>query len=219
MILIGEIIAALLTVMVFSYLAGNNPLYRLAQHIFVGVSIGYATLLLVGNVLIPQLTSFSGQSGLGGWLFGLPLIFGLVLLFRLFRPAATEGGAGIRMLVMLSTIVLNIAVSTAAALAIGGALTGTLVPQIAGTMRPLTPNLDGLNNLLVVLGVGLSLYYFQFNVRTAGTRSALGTVAARAGRWFIVIALGATLGSLSVSFVGALVDRVAFLFTLHLPSG
>ena len=50
--LIGGILAALLTLMVFSYLLGNNPVYRLVQHIFVGVSIGYAVLLLVGNVLI-----------------------------------------------------------------------------------------------------------------------------------------------------------------------
>jgi hypothetical protein len=38
-------------------------------------------------------------------------------------------------------------------------------------------------------------------------------VVATAGRWLIIIALGATLGTLTVSFVAALVDRVAFLFS------
>jgi hypothetical protein len=61
-------IAALLTLMVFSYLLGNNPLYRLVQHLFVGVSLGYATLLLLGNLVFIQIPTFITQEGLGGWL-------------------------------------------------------------------------------------------------------------------------------------------------------
>jgi hypothetical protein len=218
--LIGSILAAVLTLMVFSYLLGNNPLYRLAQHIFVGVSIGYAALLLLGNVLIPQLVPVQrNPSSLGSWLVLLPVILGVLLLVRLVRPGARQSG----LLLGLATLGLNIAVSTAAALAVGGALLGTLVPQVAGTMRPLT--LGGstgdlaawgtlIGNLIVVLGVIASLFYFQFSVRPSGIRSAPGRLVAGAGRWLIIVALGATLGALTVSFVSALVERVQFLFNL-----
>lgn len=211
--LIGKILAALLTLMVFSYLLGNNPLYRLAQHIFVGVAVGYAMLLLLGNILVPQVLSFRPGT-LAGWLVGLPILLGLLLLFRLVQPVARAGRPQVPLLLGLSVLALNIAVSTAAALAIGGALTGTIVPQLANTMRRLTPDLAGLSSLVVVLGVIASLYYFQFSVRAAGTRSASGLLVAGAGRWLILIALGATLGALTVSFVSALVERVDFLFSL-----
>lgn len=210
---IGSVLAAVLTLMVFSYLVGNNPLYRLAQHIFVGVSVGYAAMLLLGNVLVPQFFALGSQTGsIGWWLALIPLLLGLLLFLGRIRPPATPGRPGF--FGFFGTIALNIALSTAAALAIGGALTGTLVPQVADSMRPLTGNPTLLiGNLVVVLGVAASLYYFQFNVRPSGTRSGAGMVVATAGRWFIIIALGATLGTLTVSFVAALVDRVAFLFS------
>lgn len=211
--LIGSLLAALLTIMVFSYLLGNNPLYRLALHIFVGVSVGYATLLLLGNVLVPQLFDATRDVGsVSWWLLALPILLGLLLLLRLFRGSAPGRGSGLGG--ALVTIVLNIALSTGAALAVGGALSGTLVPQVADTMRSIPANPAG--SLIIVLGVVASLYYFQFTVGPSGARSSGGALVAGAGRWLIVIALGATLGSLAVSFAGALVDRVAFLFSLKL---
>jgi hypothetical protein len=38
-------IAALLTMMVYSYLLGDNPLYRLAEHVFIGSSVAYAVVV------------------------------------------------------------------------------------------------------------------------------------------------------------------------------
>jgi hypothetical protein len=212
--LIGAIVAAVLTLMVFSYLVGNNPLYRLAQHIFVGVSIGYAALLLLGNVLVPrifQLALVTNFGTLGWWLLLVPIVLGLMLLARLGRVAPAPGQRSL--LLGLATLALNIALSTVAALAIAGALTGTIIPQTAGTMLPLSSG-DVAGNAVIVVGVIASLFYFQFNVRPSGVRSGLGTLVAGTGRWVIVIALGATLGALTVSFVSALVERVQFLFNL-----
>ncbi len=219
--LIGSLLAALLTVMVFSYLLGNNPLYRMAQHIFVGVSIGYATLLLIGSVLVPQVSAFGKNPGsLTAWLTGLPILLGVFLLFRLLRPPGTENrpmSLPLRGAFGIGALALNIAVSTAAALAIGGALSGTLVPQLADSMRPINGDATQVvGNLVLVLGVAAALYYFQFSARPGGTRSTTGTAIAGVGKLLILIALGATLGSLTVSFVAALVERVAFLF--HIPS-
>ena len=52
---IGPIIAAVLTLLVFSYIFGDNVLFKLAAHIFVGVAVGYAIIVVVYEVFIPIL--------------------------------------------------------------------------------------------------------------------------------------------------------------------
>jgi hypothetical protein len=217
---IGGGLAAVLTVMIFSYLLGANPLYRLAQHLFVGISIGYAGVVLLTTVLLPRL----GQVGalLSSWLpgtapvsnpgdvllrVGVPMLLGVLFLGRVFRPNFP-----------LATPALLVVTAVAAALALGGALAGTLVPQMAATMLSLNPAQVGvfgaLNNAIIVLGVLVSLYYFSFGVRPDGRRGPVGALVAGAGRWLILATLGVVLGTLTVSFVAALIDRVRFLFDL-----
>ncbi len=48
---IGAIIGFLLTIMVLSYIIGDNALFRLAIHIFIGAASGYAAVLILYNVL------------------------------------------------------------------------------------------------------------------------------------------------------------------------
>ena len=50
---IGLLISLVLTLMVFSYILGDNPLFKLAEHIFVGVSVAYAVLAAWHLVIIP----------------------------------------------------------------------------------------------------------------------------------------------------------------------
>src|SRR5437773_687297 len=67
--LVGSIVAGLLTLMVFSYLLGANPLWRIAQSLLVGVSVGYITLVLLTQVIAPQVArvvSPAAGAGHGG---------------------------------------------------------------------------------------------------------------------------------------------------------
>ena len=50
---LGTIIAFALTLMVFSYIFGDNGLFRLATHIFIGVAAGYAAVVVIYNIIIP----------------------------------------------------------------------------------------------------------------------------------------------------------------------
>ena len=200
---VGTFLAALLTLMVFSYLVGTNPLYRFAQHLFVGVSLGYVAVVLLTTILIPRTEAFVFNPS-ANLLLGIPLLMGVMLLMRLARPG---GGPG--------TVALNLITVTAAGLTLGGALAGTLVPQMAGTMLSLNPAGDplrALGNLIIVLGVLASLYYFSFGVRPDGRRGPFGAFVAGAGRWLIIGTLGTVLGTLAVSFITALIDRIEFLF-------
>ena len=48
--LIGMAVGALLTILVFSYLLGDNFLYRLALHIFLGALVGYTFGMVISEV-------------------------------------------------------------------------------------------------------------------------------------------------------------------------
>ena len=53
--LIAGWVSLVLTLLVFSYLLGDNFLYRIAMHVLVGVAAGYAAIVAVESVLIPWL--------------------------------------------------------------------------------------------------------------------------------------------------------------------
>ena len=52
---LGVALGLALTLMVYSYLLGDNPLYRLAVHLLVGVGMGYASVVIIFRVLYPTL--------------------------------------------------------------------------------------------------------------------------------------------------------------------
>ena len=53
--LISAVFGLILTLMIFSYLIGDNPLFRIAVYIFIGVSSGYAATVVWHQVLVPKL--------------------------------------------------------------------------------------------------------------------------------------------------------------------
>ena len=114
---IGLIIAFVLTLMIFSYIFGDNLLFKLATHIFVGVALGYALIIVWHEVFWPGLTS-------GNLLSVLPALLLCFLLIFKVRPIQGKVGN------VLGNIPLAFVLGVGAALAIGGALFGTLLPQV-----------------------------------------------------------------------------------------
>ena len=53
--LISALTGFIITLMIFSYLIGDNPLFRVALYIFIGVSSGYAVAVVWHSVLVPKL--------------------------------------------------------------------------------------------------------------------------------------------------------------------
>ncbi|HUP27159.1 MAG TPA: hypothetical protein VM409_01900 [Chloroflexia bacterium] len=206
---IGGIVAGILTLMVFSYLLGANPLWRIAQSLLVGVSVGYVTLVLLTQVIAPQVlrTIAPVENTPAGdrLLSGVPLVLGLLLLMRIAYPGAWPSSFG-----------LNLVVAVGASLAIGGALAGTIVPQSLDTMRLLNLSdpytLTG--DVVLLVGVVCTLLYFTFGVRANGMRHPVLRPLAGVGRWFVLVAFGAILGSLVITFYAALIERIQFLLGL-----
>src|SRR4029079_6928357 len=80
-----DIIAIVLTIMVLSRIAGNNPLFRIAQYLFVGVSLGLAFVVAYHQVLRPAVGSMISGGANGIVLYGIPLLLGILLVPRITR--------------------------------------------------------------------------------------------------------------------------------------
>lgn len=174
--LIGSFLAAILTLMVLSYLIGDNPLFRLAIHIFIGSASGYAGAIAWHNVLKPGLVEPLLEAGIGGMLEPpvpatviAPLVLVIVLLLKLSPRTARYG-----------TLSMAILVGVGAAVVIGGAISGTLIPQTLASMESLSPTsvspqtgetgLERMINVsLVLIGTVTSLLYFRFGQRQSLT--------------------------------------------------
>ena len=140
---IGVWIGAILTFCIYSFLYKDNPFYKLAEHLFVGISAGYYIILnwwtvIVPNLLEPLGKAFQGkgvtervgmfaaeQGDYRGFLL-LPGILGLLLFTRLF------GKIG-----WLSRWSLAMIIGVYAGLQTTGYAQGDFVAQVQGSLQPL----------------------------------------------------------------------------------
>ncbi len=202
---LGLWIGFILTLMVFSYLLGDNFLYRLAVYVFVGLTAGFVTMLTVESVLLPWMraTLLSGESG-GQLLGALPLILGLLLVLKGSARFNRLGNLGMAFVVGIG-----------AAVALVGAISGTLLPLANATTS--SAGADALNGFILVLGVISTLVYFQYLARrsSAGeTRRGLVVRAVGAvGQGFIVVTLGALYGGAILSGLVIFSERIAFILS------
>lgn len=222
--LLATLVGALLTVMVLSYILGDNPLFRAAVHLFVGVTAGYAGAIALRSVLYPALVRpLLGEPP--GLTPALLVAWALVLLliFKAFPSTASLG-----------TLPVALLVGVGAALVVGGAISGTLVPQTLAAMETLDPaavapltgetGAERIANVLILLvGTVSSLAYFRFTARRAPSgeaeRSPLATAIAHLGRFFIALTFGVMYAGALAAAMAVLAERVRFLLGALLGLG
>ncbi len=172
-------ITAVLTLLIFSFLYKDNPFYKFAEHLFVGVSAGYGVVIVWYNVIIPNLWIPTQQGQWYYWIFG---VLGVMMLFKLSAK-----------LHWISRWPLAYVVGAFAGIQIIAYGQSDLVTQVRATIQPLWINGDivgTLSNWLIVFGVVVGILYFFFSKKHTG---ALG-VAAKIGIWFLMISFGASFG-------------------------
>ena len=227
--LIGLAASFVLTLMVFIYLLGENPLsrplYRIALHVFIGAASGYALAVVAQNVLWPRLVvPLLDGAFLDAPVYPVvPLVLGLLLLLKVF-----QSGLG-----RLGNLPVAYVVGAGAAVAVGGAVTGTLLPQIAAGARAGAYPLADLGGLLADPGAQLErlisaaiffigtlttlLYFFFLAPRARGggapARHPIMAGLAIVGQFFINVAYGALYAGALAASLALLTDRVAFLWT------
>lgn len=206
--LIANIIIALLTLAVLSRIGGDNPVYRGAQYLFVGVALGYSFVVLVQQVLLPEtvLLLDNLSQPIAALPLTVPFLLALLLLPRAFGAAPAS---------WLANIPLGLIFGVGAAVALVGSLAGTLFPQMLASLPNLaqTP-LQLAQTAIVLIGVIAVLLRFTFT-RPANQRSnRLLDGAARIGHWWLMIVFGVFFAGALVTYLTALTERFEFLVGL-----
>jgi hypothetical protein len=205
-------LGAVLTLFILSYLLDDNPLYRLALHIFVGVSVAYVFLVAVQSVILPILSAPENSDSDAQLLWVVSLI-GVGLGALLFTK-------GIRGLSWLGDISLAILLGVGVGVALGGAVLGTLVPQLSAATNPAVPEsqivpeiLEPVGQIVAVIGTVTGLLVFTFSVRRPARTfyDRLVQSGAGIGQWFVLIGFGAVYGGVLVAGLALFADRVQYL--------
>lgn len=209
-------IAAFLTLAIFSFLYKENPFYRVAEYLFVGVSNGYLISLMWHNVAVPVLvnplkaaTAQVGEEGLSPGLFNpaneanflllIPMFIGLLYLTRFFRRVS-----------WLVRIPIAFYLGYYMGLSIPTILEASVLRQIRGTI--LTPEsfsnwVSGLWAVIVLVGVVCTIVYFFFSREHKG---ALGA-ASKVGIVFVMVGFGASFGYTVMARIALAIGRMIFL--------
>lgn len=209
-------IAAALTLMVFSFLWRDNPFYKFAEHLFVGVSAGYWMVLGFWSTLWPnavvklipaaaRVTDPQAALPAREPLVVIPLLLGLLMLLRLWPryawlarwPTAFAVGTTLGYN-LVRTVRSDFLAQIKAAIA-----PGLVVRLPAGGVDWIAST----NQWVLLLGTASCLAYFTFTRRDEGGRARL----ARVGLLILMVAFGASFAHAVMSRVSLLVGRLQFL--------
>jgi hypothetical protein len=189
-------VAALATIATWSYLVGARRLFVLMQHLLAGLATGYLVLLAIRGVLVPRLITPLIEQPRDHVLLVPAVALVATLIGATWLPRGMTAPAG------------AILVGGIAAFALGGAVVGTVLPQIAAalpTTNAASPDLIGEVISLAITSLVLLAFLH------GAPRGRLTIRAATVGRWLLVGGIGGWLGFLLVSRLSLLVDRIGFL--------
>ncbi|MCK4858425.1 MAG: hypothetical protein KAT58_10680 [candidate division Zixibacteria bacterium] len=203
---LGIWVAGLSTLALFSFLYKDNPFYRMAEHIFAGLSAGYYFGLIYQAVILQQLVDPIGQhwqmldAGTGDTTYHtMKIIFLLfagllgVMMFSRFFPKLS----------WISRFPLAFIMGNTAGIYLMSQLHGLVLPQMAATFVNLASPLG----IVIFFGVVATLIYFYFSKEHKGV---LG-VGAKVGIWFIMVSFGAHFGYTVMARISLLIGQLQFI--------
>jgi hypothetical protein len=215
---VGLWLAAFFTLAVFSFLYRDNPFYKVAEAVLVGVSAAYWMVVGFWDVLVPNLLGKISPAMVQSWAmpgltgpdatrnlwYLVPLVLGIMLLWGLAPRGA-----------WIARWPLAFIIGTFAGLRLIGFLHGDFLSQIRNTIVPLTVFDQGgtfhlaesVKNLVIIAGVLCCLVYFFFSFEHKGI---VGKTA-RVGIWILMITFGAGFGYTVMGRIALLAIRLEFL--------
>ena len=203
----GLVLGAVLTLMTLSYLLGDNLFYRLALHLFIGVLVGYSLGVVIRDVFVGMVWT---QLATNPVAVVVPVVLGILLIFKGFPRQAYIGNFSVAYLI-----------GVGAAVALSGALLGTLVPQVRAAGRALSPAAVGsflmgpLDGLLVVVGTICTLMAFNFTARQRQGSTGLWARVVKALAWFgggfLLFAFGVAFAGALTASLSVFIGRVQYL--------
>jgi len=199
MTLLGIWVAALLTFMIFSFLYKDNPIFKVGEAIFLGISLGYGWCIYYWNNIFPQAIKplFYPGDGERNYLVIIPIILGIFILLRVVPKLA-----------WLSRYSFALYIGGFAGIAVPTEIAGRFLPQVVSTMNPFGPTIpDAIAQIILLIGVFCTIVFFFFSLEHKG---AVGTIG-RVGVVFIMVAFGAGFGYTVMARVSLLIGRFQFL--------
>lgn len=215
---VGVWCAAFLTLSVFSFLYRDNPAYKFAEALFVGVSAAYWMVVGFWTVIIPNLLgkiwpewihswAMPGMSPLRDqdwWLFLIPLVLGAMLCWRLSPRGAWIGRWPLAFII-----------GSTAGIRLVGFIQADFLSQIQNTIDPVIVIENGeflfwssVRHFLIIVSVLAATVYFFFSIEHTGI---VGQVS-RVGVWVLMITFGAAFGYTVMGRIALLAIRFEFLF-------
>ena len=195
---LGAWVAAGLTLCMYTFLYKDNPFFKFAEHLYIGVSLGYTIVRIYYDVMWKTLLNPMVEQG--RWYLVFPAMLGLLILAR-FVPRVA----------WVSRIAFAFIVGFGAGVGMPRVISSLILQQVEGTFRPflrLTP--EGgwtwvqTNGLVVLVGVVATLFYFFFSIEHRGAVY----VAARVGIYFLMISFGAAFGYTVMARMSLLIGRL-----------
>ncbi|HYM38136.1 MAG TPA: hypothetical protein VES96_07025 [Nitrospiraceae bacterium] len=214
-VIVGAWVATGLTLFILTFLYQDNPLFKLAEHLYVGISVGYAIVKTYDTVAVRLI--YEPMVKQGDWSLLIPLAIGTLMLTRYVPNAA-----------WMSRIAFAFVVGIGSGLAIPRVISSYILKQIEDTVRPLaflaadgstmfTYSLldpaSNLNAVVLLVGVVSVLFYFFFSVEHTGP----GKAVARTGIIFLMIAFGAAFGYTVMARMSLLIGRLTDLIEYAQP--
>ena len=208
--LIATTVAAFLTLSIFSFLYKDNPFYKFAEHLLVGVSAGYWVLILYYTAFVPKVVQSLQE---GKWWYIIPLFLGIMMWTRLTKSWT-----------WISRYPLAIYIGVTAGVAITLEMKAKVIEQLYGSIDLVTQMYLAnastaltINNLLILIGTITALVYFFFSKEHKGATGFM----AKIGIAVLMVGFGASFGFTVMARVSLLIQRLQFLMFdwLHIPRG
>ena len=200
-----------LTIMILSYLFGDNPLFKIASYLLVGVSTGYFAVILIYQVLLPKMIYPLFSENRQQFFIAIVSIFLCILL--LFKLSTRLNNIG--------SLPMALIVGVGSATIISGALLGTFFPQIDATTANFSLTSPDNGNILfgiyVLVGSIATLLFFQYskvlNVKVTNNDSKIFNLIRNFGKLFIGITFGSIFAGIILSSLFALMERLTFIIS------
>jgi hypothetical protein len=205
--MIFRTMAVFFTMAIFSFLWKDNMIYKFAEHLVVGVSMGYWCVILYQTSFLsktwqPMMRTLSGHpEGIPDRLIFIPVVLGL-LLFTRFIPR----------IAWVARIPMAFILGVGSGVAIPLGIQASVIQQIHPTIAAFQPATwtgwgSWFNAVLVCGGVICGLAYFFFSARHTGVLGGMSKV----GIWVLMIGFGASFGYTVMSRISLLYGRVNYL--------
>jgi len=187
---IGTLLSAFLTLCIFSFLYKDNPFYKFAEHLLVGMSVGYILVIALNTTVTPKLINPIFKEG--KFVYIIPGILGLLMFARFWNKY-----------IWLSRISIALIIGAGAGVSIPATIQAKILAQMQASMT----NFGTINGIIIFIAVATTLAYFFFSKEHIGWFGAT----AKVGTWFLMIFFGATFGYTVMSRISLLIGRMQFL--------